>query len=267
MIQIIGEYGFSSFTNLKKVLKVSTGTIYHHLDSLSQLIEQKEDKKYYLTDLGVHAYNSLKENIEIIESPEISKQEFKSPLLRLFMLLTPKKFISFQKKDKLYNSIIAIIALSLGAILCGLNAFYTFFLFHIETTEDIYELEIISHVYFSILYIVNFLISFLLLEGSCRLLYKKKERTFEFFITLPIVFFPMVIYLLIHFFLLSTELLMKITFFRILDVILLILFQVLSLWLLTYSISVNKGLKIENGLIISLLLHWGSFSIVLFLLI
>lgn len=215
----------------------------------------------------MYAYNSLKENIEIIESPDISKREFNSPFLRFLMFLTPKKFISFEEKDKVYNSIVSLSILMIGAILCGLNAFYTFFIFHIETTEDIYKLEIISHVYFSILYILNFIISFLLVEGSCRLFYKKKERTLDFLFTLPIIFYPMVIYLLIHFILLSSELLIKITFFRIIDVFLLIFFQVLSLWLLTYSISVNKGLKIENGLIVSLFLHWGSFTIVLFLLI
>ena len=215
----------------------------------------------------MYAYNSLKENIEIIESPEISKREFNSPFLRFLMFLTPKKFISFEEKDEVYNSIVSLSILMIGAILCGLNAFYTFFLFHIETTEDIYKLKIISHVYFSVLYLFNFMISFLLVEGSCRLFYKKKERTLAFLFTLPIIFYPMVLYLFIHFILLSSELLIKITFFRILDVFLLIFFQVLSLWLLTYSISVNKGLKIENGLIVSLFLHWGSFTIVLFLLI
>lgn len=215
----------------------------------------------------MYAYNSLKENIEIIESTEISKREFNSPFLRFLMFLTPKKFISFEEKDKVYNSIVSLSILMIGAILCGLNAFYTFFLFHIETTEDIYKLEIISHVYFSVLYILNFIISFLLVEGSCRLFYKKKERTLDFLFTLPIIFYPMVAYLFIHFILLSSELLIKIIFFSILDVFLLIFFQVLSLWLLTYSISVNKGLKIENGLIVSLFLHWGSFTIVLFLLI
>ena len=75
ILKIIGDNEFSSFTNLKRILKVSTGTIYHHLDSLSQLIHQKKNKKYYLTDLGIHAYNSLKENIEIMESIDFSNRE------------------------------------------------------------------------------------------------------------------------------------------------------------------------------------------------
>ena len=40
---MLGEKEFSTFTKLKEELSVSTGTIYHHLDVLSQLIEQKKD--------------------------------------------------------------------------------------------------------------------------------------------------------------------------------------------------------------------------------
>ena len=76
----------------------------------------------------------------------------------------------------------------------------------------------------------------------------------------------MVIYLLIHFILLTLGLI-QITFFMLFDTILLIFFQIWSLWLLTYTISVNKGLKIENGLIIALIMHYVSFTIVLFILI
>ena len=267
IIKIIGDTQITSFTNLKKKLKVSTGTIYHHLDALSQLIEQKGDKKYYLTDLGNHAYKSLKENVAIIESPDISKREFKSPLLKVLMILTPKKFISFKKEDKTYNIIISLSILAIGAILCGISAFYSFLLFFIETSDNIYNMEVTTHFAFSILFLINFQIYFLLVEGICRLFYKKKERTLEFFFSFPVVLFPMVLYLLIHFILLSTELLMSFIFMRFLDIILLILFQIWSLWILTYSISYNKGLKIEKGLVISLILHYGSFTIILLLFI
>jgi len=57
---------------------VSTGTIYHHLDTLSNLIEQQDNKKYYLTELGLHAYNSLIDNKDNIITPEFSKKEFNS---------------------------------------------------------------------------------------------------------------------------------------------------------------------------------------------
>ena len=237
------------------------------MDSLAQLIRQKKNKKYYLTDLGIHAYNSMMENIEIIESPDLLSREFNSPLLRFLMFLTPKKFISFEKKDKAYNSMRSRSMLLIGAILCGLNAFYSVLLFFIVSSEDIYRLEIFTHIIFSVIFIINFIVFYFLVELICYLFYKKKQRSLDFFLSFPIIFYPMVIYLFIHFLLLSTELLMKFAFFRILDVVLLVFFQVLALWLLTYNISVIKELKIENSLIIALLLHWGSFTIVLFILI
>jgi hypothetical protein len=86
----------------------------------------------------------------------------------------------------------------------------------------------------------------------------------KFLIAFPIILFPIDIYLVLHFILFSTGSL-NLPAVRILDNVLVILFQVLSLWLLTYNLSVNKKLKIENSLIISLLIHYGGFSIILLL--
>ena len=243
---------------------MSTGTIYHHLDSLSKLIQQKKNKKYYLTDLGIHAYNSLKENIEIMESIDFSKREYGSPLIKFLFMLTPIKFISFEEKDKTYNIIISLVILIIGTILCGLNGFYSFLLFFINTPEDIYKLPLISHIYLGVVFIINFLIYFFLVESCCRLFYRKKDNTMNFFLSFPVILYPMVIYLFIHFILLSTELIL-IALINFIDTIFLIFFQILSIWLLTYNLKVNKGLKMESGLIIALLLHYGSFTVVLFL--
>ncbi|TFG29362.1 MAG: hypothetical protein EU532_03230 [Promethearchaeota archaeon] len=264
ILKIIGDNEFSSFTNLKRILKVSTGTIYHHLDSLSQLIQQKKNKKYYLTDLGIHAYNSLKENIEIMESIDFSNREYGSPLIKFLFALTPIKFFSFKDKDKTYNIIISMVVLIIGTILCGLNGFFSFLLFFIKTPENIYQLSLISHLFLGVFFILNFLIYFFLVEVCCRIFYRKKDNTLNFFLSFPVILYPMVIYLFIHFILLSTELI-QISVISFIDTVFLIFFQILSLWLLTYNLKVTKGLKIERGLIIALLLHYGSFTIVLFL--
>jgi len=208
----------------------------------------------------------MQNNRSTIISPLSSIREFNSPLLRGLMYLTPKRFISFKSQDRIYNSIISLIILIIGAILCGLNGFYTLTIFYIKTTEDVYSLPILFHIILSILYIINFLMYFLIVEFICRTFYKKKENTLNFFLSFPIIFYPMIIYLIVHFILLSTGLILF-GFFRLLDIILLIFFQIWSLWLLTYNLSVTKRLKIERGLIIALLLHYGSFTVVLFILI
>ncbi len=264
IINIMGSHDYTSFTALKKELKVSTGTIYHHLDSLSQLIEQHKNKKYYLSELGKIAYNSMKENIETLKSPDLTQREFESPLLKLLMYITPKKFIKFEEKDRVYNIIISLSILIIGTILCGVNGFYSVFLFYIKSAEEIYQLETIFHILLAVGYVINYIVYFLIVEFLCRVFYKKKQRTLDFFLSFPVILYPMVIYLFIHFIVLSTGLI-RITFFRIMDVVLLIFFQIWSLWLLTYNISVNKELKIKESLIISLILHYSSFTIVLFI--
>jgi len=246
---------------LKKELGVSTGTIYHHLDTLSELIEQKEDKKYYLKELGVHAYNSLKDDIELIREKGFAIREFKSPFLRR---LTSKRFIQFKKEDRIYAILISIGILIIGTILSRLNQFYPLLLFFIDTNEN--NLELNFQILLILSFLLNFIIYFIIIEGISRLFYNKNENTVIFFISFAIVFFPMILYLLLHYIFVYSEI-FDISFINFLDKVLMIILQVWSLWLLSYSMSVKKGLKIETTLIVSLLLHYGGFTIILLTLI
>lgn len=264
IIKLIGENQNISFTKLKKELGVSTGTIYHHLDTLSELIKQKKDKKYYLKELGVYAYKSLKNNIETIKTPDFTHREFKSPILRKLMKITSKRFIQFEKGDKKLTIIISLFILITGTILCGLNNFYSIFLFFIDSGQNFMDFFLQTLISFN--FILNFFVFFIIIEGISQLFYKKKENTLDFLISFPIIQFPMVFYLISHLFFKLFNIL-NFSIFNLLDKILLIVFQVWSLWLLSYSLSVKKGLKIESSLIISLLLHYGSFTIILFVLV
>ncbi len=264
IIKIIGDNEYTTFTKLKKELEVSTGTIYHHLDSLSELVEQRQNKKYFLKELGIYAYNSLKNNIETIRTPDFAHRELKSPILRKLMWITSKRFIQFEKKDKKYSILISIGILILGTIFCGLNGFYSFLLFFMDIEQ--YNLEIYFQVLISLSFIVNFFVFFIIIESVSRIFYKKNEKLFDFLVSFAIILYPMVLYLIIHLVFKWFDLL-SISLFNLLDKVLLIIFQVWSLWLLSYSLCVKKELKIESSLIISLLLHYGGFTIILIFLV
>ncbi len=253
---LIGINGFSSFTELKKELNVSTGTIYHHLDTLSTLIKQKADKKYYLTELGIRAYDSIRNNMGST-SFDISKTDYNSFLLRGLMHLTPKRIIVPNKKPNLLVIISSIMILILGGIFCALNGLYPFFLLFGTIPEMPY-----APLFNIVFFIFNFFVFFFIIKTICWIFYKKKGNTIEFLNTFAIIFIPSVMYLIIHYFFIVLNII-EFTFIGILDNIIMILFQVWSLWLLTYSITTYNRLKIENSLIISLLLHYGGFSIIL----
>ncbi|MFX0027647.1 MAG: winged helix-turn-helix domain-containing protein [Candidatus Hermodarchaeota archaeon] len=257
IITIIGDNTYTSFTHLKKELKVSTGTIYHHLETLSELIEQKEDKKYYLKELGIYAYNSLKNNIETIRTPQ---KGFGVSSLKKLMVLSTKRFIEFNKEDRIYTILISISLITLGTVFCNLNGFSSFLLFYIDANHE--NLILLYQVLINLSFVLNFFAFFIIVEAIIRILYKRDKNVLDFFISFALIQFPMVIYLIIHFIFEYTTLI-SINIFNFTDNILMIVFQVWSLWLLSYSLNVKKGLKFENSFIIALLLHMLPFTLIM----
>jgi len=183
---------------------VSTGTIYHHLDTLSSLIEQQGDKKYYLSELGLHAYTSLIDNKDDIITPEFSKKEFNSPILKGLMFLTPKTYINYENK-RIYRVVIFSFLIALvGSIFCGLNGLFPFFLFFVESLTIFTTVDLIIQFLLALFFIGNVLLYFLINEGLSRILYKKRDNTLKFLATFAIIFFPLDIYLVLRFILTST---------------------------------------------------------------
>ncbi|MFX1350021.1 MAG: hypothetical protein ACFE92_15235 [Promethearchaeota archaeon] len=179
------------------------------------------------------------------------------------MWITSSRFINFEEKDKKYSIIISIGILIIGTVLSGLNGFYSFLLFFIDSGQN--DLDLYFRILISFSFIINTFIFFIIVEGISRLIYKKNENALNFLITFALIQSPMIFYLLSHLIFKWSDLL-NISIYNLIDKVLLIIFQVWSLWLLSYSLCVKKGLKIESSLIISLLLHYGGFTIILFLL-
>ncbi|TFF87310.1 MAG: ArsR family transcriptional regulator [Promethearchaeota archaeon] len=255
IIKIIGENDYSSFTQLKKILKVSTGTIYHHLDTLSNLIEQKEDKKYYLTEIGQYAYESLIDSEKNIGSPVIF--QFKNKYLARFFNFYSEFIQASEKKDIIKIIIISSIILFLGIIFNGLNGYNSFLLFF---TPSLY---IDFFIFNGLTFLINVFIFFVIVEAFCRIFYRNKANFKLLLISFPLILAPMVIYLGIHFMFQITNVLMNYIFY-LMDRIIIISLQVLSLWFLSYHLNVMKNLKINQGLTISLILHLAGFSVIFF---
>lgn len=261
MLKIIGEQGYSSFTNFKKILGTSTGTIYHHLEVLKDLIFQEKNKKYYLTILGGHAYKFLDQNIDSIESTKITEKDIKSPFLRGILSFTPKKMFLGNPRENILTIVISISIMITGAIFAGLSGLSTCILFFQDSVEFPLLLDPFSQLVLGLIFVLNYFALFALAEFFSYLFYEKKENSFKIFLNFGLIYLPILIYLVIHYILL----ILNLNYLTILDNILLIFFQIWALWLLTYNLSVNKYIKIERALIISLVIHYGAF-IVLFII-
>jgi len=61
IIEILGDQGKVSFTELRESLGLGVGTIYYHLDMLSDFLTQDKHRKYLLNDRGRLLYKILKQ--------------------------------------------------------------------------------------------------------------------------------------------------------------------------------------------------------------
>lgn len=191
-------------------------------------------------------------------------REFKSSILKKLMVLTSKRFILFNKKDRIYTILISIAVIILGTIFSSLNNFSSFLLFFIDINQE--NIHPLHQILINFSFILNFFAFFIIVESISRFFYKKYENSLNLFISFALVQVPMIIYLILHY-IFEFLALLSINIFNFIDKILMIIFQVWSLWLLSYSLNVKKGIKIENCLIISLLLHYCGFTIILLMLI
>src|SRR3972149_1301109 len=61
IIELLGEQGKIGFKELRGSLGLGVGTVYYHLDMLSDFIAQDKSRKYTLNDRGQLLYKSLRE--------------------------------------------------------------------------------------------------------------------------------------------------------------------------------------------------------------
>jgi len=176
------------------------------------------------------------------------------------LVLTLKRFIQYQKEDRIYTILLSVLIIILGTIFCNLNGFSSFLLIVIETSQT--NLPIFFKILTNISFIINYFSFFIIVETIVRIFYNKNEKALDLFISFALILFPMVVYLIIHF-IFEYFALININIFNFTDNVLMIIFQVWSLWLLSYSLSVKKGLKIENSFIIALLLHMLPFTLIM----
>ena len=258
ILKIIGDNGVSSFSAFKKQIQSSTGTIYHHLDVMKELIIQDKKKKYHLTHLGEHAYQILSNNIESIElvSKQDEKTEFnKENRLNDYFLL--KKLFDYFSTETNKNILISLgILLTIG-ILSGINnlQIFLFFIRQVQVEEPLFYYFIID----SITIFISYFILICTTEILSYFIFNNHNNWQKFLNILSIPYIPILIYLGIYTILNLIFPTIDPLFFD----ILLLLFQVWSMILLAKAISIVKLVKFERGLLLAILIDYGTFMIML----
>jgi DNA-binding transcriptional ArsR family regulator len=228
IIEILGAQEKIGFKELREALGLGVGTVYYHLDMLSDFITQDKQRKYRLNDRGHTLCRILKEGslpatVEIGEafSHGVGKWLFLSPL-----------FAKTVKPLRILPVSIAILVIgALGSAYAGLDPALFFF----------FPYSAYSFMRIAALYIFNWIGLFLFAELFIYLLYRRVGNDLQLFTCIGLAAFPVAIFPYMYLFI-----------FDVLSQYLLLVLQIWSLLLVSAAFCFGKGIRLDKAIVVSL---------------
>ncbi len=242
IIEILAVQGKVGFKELKQILGLGVGTVYYHLDMLSEFITQDKSRKYMLNDRGRLLYQSMKNgslpptlHVKSALSSKIGKWIFLSPI-----------FTKTVKPERILP--ISILIFILGGVGCAFADLRPF-LFLYDFSFGAYEFEKTM-----IIYLSEWVGLFLYADALAYILYKRVGGELQLFTCIGLASFPLAIFPYI-------TMLLSYQITRFLQ----IAFQAWSLLLTSAAISFGKGLRLDKSIIISLTALYLNIIILVFM--
>jgi DNA-binding transcriptional ArsR family regulator len=239
IIEILGTQEKIGFKELREGLRLGIGTVYYHLDMLSDFLIQDKQRKYRLNERGKMLYRTLKEG-NIPPTLEISRTF--SHRLAKWLFLSPVFAKTIKPLRFLPISIAILLLGALGAAYAQLDsALFFYFPYSISSFETILTLHLF-----------NWIGLFLFAELFTFLLYRRVGNDLQLFTCTGIASFPLTIFPYIY----STipiilSSLNLATFNMVTQGILLIL-QIWGLLLVSSAFCFGKGIRLDKAIVVSL---------------
>lgn len=240
IIEILGEQGKIGFKELKERLGLGVGTVYYHLDMLSDCLSQDKQRKYRLNDKGRLLYKSVKSGVISPSTLELS-ETFSHRLVRWLFLASvfsktvrPLKMLPF-----------ALLILCGGALGSAFAASQSLLFFYSPFTS--YQLETTA-----LLYLFNWISLFFFSDLILYAAFKRAGGDLQLFVcigiaSLPTAMFPY-LYLVLSY---------EVARF------LLLALTIWSVMLLSSAYSFSKGLRLDRSIVLSLLMLYLNIAVLL----
>ncbi len=244
IIETLGEQGKIGFKELRESLGLGVGTVYYHLDMLSDFLVQDKQRKYRLNDRGRLLYRSLKEGSL---SPTLEVGEALSHRLGRWLFLS-SVFVKTARPERLLP--ISVLILIFGAVGSALAELDSMLFFYFPFTT--YEFETVV-----MLFIFNWIGLFLFSDFLIYLLYRRVGGDLQLFTCLGIAAFPLALFPYIY------MLVSPVSY----DLAKYLLFplQIWNLLLLSSAFSFSKGLRLDKSLVVSLTIIYLNVIILMLL--
>jgi len=250
IIEFLGSKGKASITEIKRALKMSTGSLYYNIDLLGDLIERDPKKKFSLSDKGWIAYNLLKNGKESILDAKYYRNHFIPLKLRskLSLIFHPRWLFLTLYDYKSLQIAIPIIVLLLGASICySTNVELTLFAYSYKPTQP--------PIYSALKFILSWIIIYIMAETLPFILHGRIGGHISLLsglaiATLPLLPIPFLVSLS------STNL------YLLLSAVVFLL-QFISCLLFSASIGASKNIGTERALLIGFLIVYFNITLLI----
>jgi len=251
IIEFLGSRGKAGVTEIKRALKISTGSLYYNLELLGDLIYRDVNKKYSLTELGWIAFNMIKNGREsILDAKLYRKYAFTFKLRSKFgLILHPRWIFMTLSELKRASLVISIAILIVGAWLCA----YT-------KTELILFTCVFRPTQPTWITALKFILSWLAIYGLANLvpfLFHGRVGGYQLlftglaFSTIPLLICP------------ALNMIPALNTNYLLSSIIMFVAQLISCLLLSAAIGVSKNLRSERALLIGFLIAYLKITLVI----
>lgn len=255
ILSFINKYQIVGFNELRKEFRsLKVGSLYHQLNTLKELIEQNDNKKYLLSDLGKVAHNIMilnKDHIEAsnVKLPTKKEKSFTKKSLELItFFFLPRKIFQYLASEPLRT-------LFEGSIIIGAILFFA-----IDSQLVLigfYPLKV-EDWYFSVIGIIGLWVFLALFtELLYTLFYKRRFNPVKLLAVVPFTLLPSMIAL--FFIWLQTK--VSGTFLFLEGQILIVLGQIWSLSLMTTAVSQSKELTMSRSSLVVLFTFYLTYAI------
>lgn len=241
IIEILGRQERIGFKELRLALGLGVGTVYYHLDMLSDFLTQDKQKKYILNNRGRLLYKALKDKSL---PPTLDIGEALGHRLGRYLFLSPVFTRTTQPIALLPVAILILVFGAFGSALANLDPALFFYF-----PYTAYQFETLMA-----LFLFNWIGLFLFSNLIITLLYKRAGNELQLFTCLGIASFPLSLfpYLLLF---VSYE---YARYF-------LLLFQVWSLLLISSAFCFGKGLRLDKSILVGMTILYLNIMVLMIL--
>jgi len=240
IVEVLGDQGKVSFKELRESLGLGVGTIYYHLDMLSDFLTQDKHRKYLLNDRGRLLYKILKEGTL---PPTLEIGEAFSHRLGRWLFLSPI-FMKTVRPERLLP--VSILVLAFGAFGAALAKVEPLLFFYFPSTHKFETIVI--------LFFFHWIGLFLLSDLLVYLLYRRVGGDLQLLTCLGISSFPLALFPYVY--MIAPDNIAK--YF-------LLALQVWGLLLLSSALCFGKGLRLDKSFVVSLTILYFNIALLILL--